>query len=97
MIVGPERLAENILDPNCLTHGPNSTTGNNSGSWGSGFEEHLAPTKFRINLVGNSMSGQGHALKIPLGVFASLANALGNLISFSKTIAHLACVIARHH
>src|SRR5260370_4899139 len=78
-------------------HSANATRCNNSGSFGSWFQDDLAGAETAENLMRDRSVSQRHTDEALLRALDALANSFGHFVGFAQSVAHQSVRVAGDH
>src|SRR5574342_918073 len=96
-VVGVARalaLGEHVADPGRLEHGAHGAAGDDAGSLPGRLEQHPARAEVSQDLVGDGGAGHGNLEEALLGLLASLADGLGDLVGLAEADSDVALSVA---
>jgi hypothetical protein len=96
-IMGSKTLGQDILNSNGLDYGPNRSTGNDSRTLGSRFQENPAGAEMSYHLMGYGRVFQVDVTHILLGLLDTFADGLGDLMGFPQSISNVALAVTDHN
>jgi len=88
------RLGEHVTDTDGFADGADATTGDDTGTWRGGLEEHLATAEFGDDFVRDGAVDEIHRLERLLGDLAGLLNRVGDFLGLAETETHFAFLVA---
>lgn len=91
------RLGKDIVNADAFEHGAHSTTGYNSGTFGSGEKQHLCSTIASSLLVGNGALDYGNLNEVFLGSFHAFGNGSGYFTGFTETVTDHSLSVSHYH
>ena len=93
----PSDLLNMLRTPGQFADGPNGLAGDDAGTGGGRAEQHLGSVVSAEDFVRDGGVTENHVHHLCAGIFAGLANAIGDLVGFPLPHANLAFFVAHNH
>ena len=96
-IRGTFALGQHVLDTDALEDGTHSTTGDNTGTGSSRFQEDASTAILASLLVGDGTFEHGNLDEVFLGIVDTLLDGSLNFLGFAKSISHNAVFVSNNY
>src|SRR5579864_5377930 len=90
-------LGKDVADSGQFDHRSNAARRDNSGSFGSWFQDDLAGAETAENLMRDRSLPQRHPNEALFRALDALANSLGHFVGFAQSVAHQSVRVAGYH